>query len=52
MGSELAFGERAFIGYREGKLFAEAYIKHYSNGGFAEKNKGDNFFGITAGYNF
>lgn len=50
--SKFTFGERAGIGTSVGPANIEAYIRHFSNGSITEKNSGQNFVGLSAGFKF
>jgi len=50
--SKFTFGQKFAIGYNFGSVSLETYIRHFSNGTLTEYNSGQNFYGLSLGYNF
>lgn len=52
IGSAFTFGQKYFTGFNFKRFNFELFIKHFSNGGLTEINKGQDFVGIAFSYNF
>lgn len=50
--SAFSFGERLGIGYTYDTFTYEIFYRHFSNGTLTSQNAGQDFYGITIGYNF
>lgn len=52
IGSLFAFGQTVSLGYNAESVLIEAYVRHFSNGSLTKDNLGQNFYGLSVGYNF